>query len=169
MPQNKNFISKLYPYEKQIYFSSSQNEPYTYKKVKPIDVLFSLQDSNSLDFIEAFLPLIKTMEYANIIIKPRRELSKKLRDRIYSQAPHVKITSSNDFDTLLKASHIHVSHSSTTLLEAALEKNVVNICFDFDGTALKRNPVIKDLLINNRVKLINNNKDWQTLLSKLQK
>ena len=168
MPQNKSFISKLYPHEKQIYFKPTQHGTFLRKSSKSIDILFSLQDSNSSNFIEAFLPLIENMVKANIVIKPRRELSKKLRSRIYSQAPHVKVTSNNDFSALLKASYVHVSHSSTTLLDGALEKNLLNICFDFDGTALQRNPVIKDLLTNNQVVLITTKEDWLSLWSNLQ-
>ena len=59
MPQNKSFISKLYPHEKQIYFKPTQHGTFLRKSSKSIDILFSLHDSNSSNFIEPFLPLIE--------------------------------------------------------------------------------------------------------------
>lgn len=165
LPRDSAFLSNLYPREKRVLYDCLESKPFSFKEDKTIDILFSLQDSNSSDFINAILPIIETAGTARIVIKPRRSLSKELQEKIYCQSPTVEIISNGNFDSLLSKSHIHVSHSSTTLLDGAFHKNLTNICYDFDGTALHRNPVIEDLIENNQVQLIKNHLDLLTLWS----
>lgn len=143
LPKNREFLSLTYPESAQIDINYNINKGE--EGVNRDVLLITLQDSNCSEFVKAIAPLLNSSLTDNYrcIIKPRRQLGKAVQSFLEG-FDKVNI-SYDDFYSLLREAKIHISHSSTTLIESCFLRGS-NISFDYDDNAGHRNDVIFDLV-----------------------
>ena len=118
-------------------------------------ILITLQDSNAEAFLRSLSRCIgEVPSNYQVIIKPRRNPSGVIRT-ICKNFGYV-ISSESSFCELVSKCCIHISHSSTTLIEAP-NYTTRNLSFDFDGQATIRNPSLIEMQKHSQVNILDEN------------
>lgn len=135
-----HFLSRIYDYNSRFEVLSVSSKFLNRSSVNSAYLLVTLQDSNWRPFLEALQPFLQFINgKCDIIICPRSQTDTEL----FPLLNGIKYSINKEFYGSIGMYGVHISHSSTTLIESAL-CGMKTICFDFDGTSVERNPLILD-------------------------
>ena len=140
LPRDRGFLDNIYSegeisagkYTKSINWNPSFDG---YRKI-----VISLQRSNDFDLLRALSPVFANAREMgfDICVKPRGNSDN--IGRFIKKFDGVRVTTADFYNEIASAS-LHISHSSTTVIESAIS-NIPTIIFDFDNKAFLRNSAL---------------------------